>query len=131
MSRELWPPGVSRMTDIADSIRLVGARRDMGRRGYFFYNDTEERSVHVGGFGRWDPNKSYVRHYANWLELSFIAIKSEGLDKWQAEKELKICEGKLERCRKHGEFELGRVLQQVLSLKRQWERHDVPDRWSK
>lgn len=101
----------------------------MGDRGYYFYNDTEPR---MGFRGRkdFDPNQMYIRHYANWLELTFIARKTEGADRFQAEKELIICERKLEYWRKKHGWIWEEVSQGVMLLKRNWEVTGIPDRWS-
>lgn len=104
----------------------------MGSKGYYFYNDTEEKSVNTFyGRGAGDPNKGYVRHYRNWIELQFIYEASEGIDKFQANKELGLCEEKLERLSKRPGFVLALCLPEIQKIKRDWQKSDVPDRWSR
>lgn len=105
----------------------------MGRKGYYIYNDTEGRSVLARGYGfkSGDPNPKYLWHYRNWLELSFIAKSVEApIDRRQAEKELAICEEKLERCAKRPGFALSSILLEIQKAKRDWGKTDIPDRWS-
>lgn len=103
----------------------------MGNRGFYFYNDTEERSVNTFYGKPGDPNKGYIRHYRNWIELQFIYGASEGLDRFQANKELKLCEDKLERISKKPGFVLRECLPEIQKIKRDWQKSDVPDRWSR
>lgn len=109
----------------------------MGKTGYYYYNDTEEKSVFAGGWGgvkAGNPNTKYVWHYRNWLELQFIARttkeRGEILNARQAEKELLICEEKLERTSKRPGFVLEECMLGIQKAKREWERTEVPDRWS-
>lgn len=100
-------------------------------RGYFIYPTDEQRSVNTGFFRAGDPNRGYVVHYRNYLELAFICRNTDGLDRRQAETELKTCEEKLERLSKRPGFSLQTVLPQIQKHKRDWQATDIPDRWSK
>jgi hypothetical protein len=104
----------------------------MGQRGYFIYNDTEVRTGGFGGLGNIRANPQYVRHYGNYLELTFMlrATTSAG-EKLQIGKELEICERKLEYWGKKHDFVFAEALPEIMKLKRNWEVVDVPDRWSK
>lgn len=99
--------------------------------GYFVYNENEVHVRRAGGFRIGDPNPKYVLHYGNWLYLTFITSRTQGLDRFQAEKELILCEKKLDWWSKRPGFELVLCLPKVLELKRQWEVTGVPDRWSR
>lgn len=102
-------------------------------RGYFIY-PTDEKSAYTGGFfrGQPDPHRSYVLHYGHFLELSFIARNTTGLDHFQAEKELQEkCIPKLERLFKRTDFNLKTVLPEIMKLKQDWNATDIPDRWSR
>lgn len=105
----------------------------MGRSGYFIYNETEERSVYTGGFGaNPNPARQFVKHYANWLELSFIAkAEPSFVGRIQAEKELKICEDKLDRWSRRKDFIMEEALPEVVKLRKAWNQEGVPDRWCK
>ncbi len=99
-------------------------------RGYFFYPTDEQKSVNTGFFRAGDPNKGYITHYGHYLELSFICRNTDGLDRRQAETELKTCEDKLERLSKRPGFQLSSILLNIQKLKRDWEVSEIPDRWS-
>ncbi len=101
----------------------------MGDKGYYIYNDTEPKrafSVRI----EFNPNVMYVRHYGNYLELSFICERTEGLNRFQAEKELAICEKKLAYWKKMAGWSMRECGPMIQKVKRQWERLEIPDRWS-
>lgn len=102
----------------------------MGQNGYFIYNDTEPKRAFSGGSGKFDPNVMYCRHYENYVELSFICSRTEGLDRFQAEKELAICEKKLAYWKKMAGWSMRECGPMIQQAKRLWERLEIPDRWS-
>jgi hypothetical protein len=51
-----------------------------------------------------DGTKAYLRHYDNKLYLAFIAKNGSQTERWQAEKELVICERKMRFWEKHPNF---------------------------
>lgn len=102
----------------------------MASRGSYFYDDPEKRPPARHGFKLGDPNPKYCQHYANYLELRFIESRTQGADKWQATKELSLCEKKLEWWSKRPGFSLEVCLPEIQKLKRQWEVSNIPDRWS-
>ncbi|WP_276122650.1 hypothetical protein [Pararhizobium qamdonense] len=53
---------------------------------------------------RMDGTKAYLRHFENKLYLTFIAANGTRDEKWQAEKELKICERSLTFWEKHPNY---------------------------
>lgn len=100
-------------------------------KGYFIYTDTEVKTGRFGGISNIDANKQYVRHYGNWLELSFMALATENwIERAQLEKELGICVRKLEYWAKKDDFQLKACLTEIALLKKNWNRVDTPDRWS-
>lgn len=100
-------------------------------KGYYFYADPELRQPIRGPIRAGNPNVKYLQHYANYLELKFIVSRTDGLDKFQANKELEICETKLEWWSKRPGFSLKECLPEITKLKRMWEMSDTPDRWSR
>lgn len=52
-----------------------------------------------------DGTKAFLRHFENKLYLNFIATSGTQMERWQAEKELKVCERKLAFWEKHPNFE--------------------------
>jgi hypothetical protein len=64
---------------------------------HILYNDDDRGPFNPATVGRIDPTSAYLRHYSNMLYLSFIAAKSQDwAEKRQAEKEIKICQRKLD-----------------------------------
>ncbi|TDW20479.1 hypothetical protein EV128_125109 [Rhizobium azibense] len=62
-----------------------------------------------GGFSnisinRMDGTKQYLKHYENKLILCFFAKHGTQIERWQAEKELVVCERKLTFWEKHPNF---------------------------
>jgi hypothetical protein len=51
-----------------------------------------------------DGTKAYLRHYGNKRALTFFAERGSPVERWQAEKELVICERKLKFWEKHPNF---------------------------
>ncbi len=51
-----------------------------------------------------DGTKQYLKHFENKLYLTFIASSGTQGEKWQAEKELVICERKMKFWEKHPNF---------------------------
>ena len=85
---------------------------------YFIYSDKKE--PYTGGRMP-HPNNAYVRHYGNLMELQRLCSMSEGLYKWQAEKELRICQDKLAWWEKRPGFDWAVVRPQCEKLKKLWE----------
>ena len=99
--------------------------------GYFFFPDNEQKQPFGGGIRLPPANKKFVALFRIWLELQFISKRSEGLDKFQAEKELKICEKKMDWWYKRYDFDLKSCLPEIQKAKREWEMINIPDRWTR
>ena len=89
----------------------------------FFYSDTKEKFT--GNPSRiWEMNgtKVYVSHYSNLLYLQFVANNplASFIERQQAEKEIKLCEKKLEWWKRHPNFDQVEALREVEKLKKQW-----------
>lgn len=69
-----------------------------------------------------NATNAYLRHYENQLYLKFIANNpgADRVEKAQAEKELKICERKMEYWRRQPTFEQSIASTQAMELKRNW-----------
>jgi len=85
---------------------------------------SEER--HEGGaptvpYERWNAVKHYLKHYANYLYLDFIAKASkDGRERAQARKEMAICEKKMAYWKRHPRYDQAEVTKGVQELKAQW-----------
>ncbi len=71
-------------------------------------------------YDRINANKSWLKHYENWLYLDFIARKGDRKEKDQARSELIICERKMTWNEKHPNFDWVVVIPEKLKLQRQW-----------
>lgn len=85
---------------------------------YFIYSDKKEPFDPSRGMPH--PNKAYVRHYGFLMELERACQVSQGLYKWQAEKELRICQDKLSWWEKRPGFDWDVVRPQCEALKKLW-----------
>lgn len=90
----------------------------------FFYSETKQ--PFSGSPSRvWEMNgtKVYLTHYSNLLYLQFVANNPRATfqERSQAEKEIKICEKKLEWWLRHPNFDQDEALREVAKLKSQWE----------
>lgn len=101
----------------------------MGQTGYYIYNETEPKRPFSDRMD-FDPNVMYLRHYANYLELAFICRSTSGSNRFQAERELGICEKKLEYWKKMSGWAMSECSLEIQRLKRMWEVSAVQDRWS-
>jgi hypothetical protein len=83
----------------------------------------EETEIRRGGFSihNMDPHKHYLRHYNNLLYLTFIQQRGTLLERFQATKELKICERKLKFWSHHPEFKLATVEPELIKAKGLWQ----------
>jgi hypothetical protein len=69
-----------------------------------------------------DATKCYLNHYGNKLYLSFVAKNGTQNEKWQAEKELIICERKLKYWERHRNFIGSAAVAGMEKLNKQWRR---------
>lgn len=85
------------------------------------YDDTEPHTHFRGFKGTPNPHKNYVRHLGNWFYLKFVLTKTASLiDKFQATKELAICERKLDYWYRQPTFDPKEVEPEVRNLKSTW-----------
>ena len=88
----------------------------------FIYSDTAPKSGAMTPYHKQNADRGYLTHYANYLYLSFILNQSDSLaEKHQAQKELTICERKLNWWAKHANFNSDYVIAEVGKMKREWE----------
>lgn len=70
---------------------------------------------------RIDPQRAYLKHYENYLFLSFVHQNStDRIEVWQAGKELKICERKLEFWKRKPGWDATTVGRECEKLKAPW-----------
>src|SRR5262245_26528812 len=63
---------------------------------FLVYDENEPKPKHgFKGNANADPHKAYIKHLANWFFLKFTYINGSLTDKFQATKELVLCERKL------------------------------------
>lgn len=94
----------------------------------FVYSDTEERKA-FGMRGTVDPHKPYLKHAANWFFLRLIYSNGSVLDKFQATKELAICDRKLEYWSRKPNFDPTAVEEELRKLKKEWNLEFHPNRY--
>lgn len=86
---------------------------------HILYNDDERGPFRPELVSRLDPTAIYLHHYKNMLFLSFIATASDQWqEKRQAEKEIKICQRKLDYWYRLADIE--RLTRGTDKLKKQW-----------
>jgi hypothetical protein len=85
------------------------------------YNEDEPQGEFKGYMVRVDPTKAYLKHYENYLYLQFIAMNTaDRVERYQANKELKICERKLEHWKKNPSFNQAYATEKSAELKKLW-----------
>jgi hypothetical protein len=84
--------------------------------------DDPEPHTHFRGFrGTPNPHKNYVKHVQNWFYLKFVLSKTPSItDKFQATKELAICERKLDYWYRQPSFDPKEVEKDLRDLKATW-----------
>jgi hypothetical protein len=71
----------------------------------FIYSDTEVNTGTYRHNPNADANSQYAKHLENYFYLRFILMNSDDFkEKAQANKELSICQRKLDFWRRHGNF---------------------------
>jgi hypothetical protein len=84
------------------------------------YDESARGNFSNVSIGRMDGTKAYLRHFENKLYLGFIAKNGTRDEKWQAEKELAICERKLSFWEKHPNFVADTAKREMEKLKKNW-----------
>ena len=88
----------------------------------YFYSDTEPK----GSFGGFktppNPNVMWLRHYANYIELSWMQASPllSHVERRQVSKELEICDRKLKYWYQKDEWNLGECQAEIDRLKTLW-----------
>jgi hypothetical protein len=67
-----------------------------------------------------DGTKAYLKHFENQLYLSFMAKHGSRDERWQAERELVICERKMRYWEKHPRFIGEDARRGMEALKKNW-----------
>lgn len=86
-----------------------------------FYSDNAGPSDFQGDVWRLNGTKGYLRHYSNYLTLSFLAKATKDRRERQTlEKELLICQRKLDWWRRHPNYVDADVQRGIEALKKDW-----------
>ena len=73
-----------------------------------------------------DAVGSYLKHYENYMYLNFLAKNSDRpVERYQANKELQICERKMLHWRRHRNWNLERAEQGIALIKKKWRQKEV------
>ena len=98
----------------------------------FIYSDNEKRgSFNFGAISKMDPTELYCSHLGNWFYLKFILMNSKVLvEISQANKELTICERKLEFWKRQPGFDSVSAQTENAALKKKWNMIQVVDIFS-
>lgn len=92
---------------------------------HFFYADSPDRTPYRGPpISSLDPNRGYVRHYENYLFLRLVQRNGTPAERWQASKEIEVCQQKLDWWRHRGGWSLQETTKLCAQLRRDWQ---VPD----
>lgn len=86
------------------------------------YNENEPRNFSGGvNIYAMNPHKPFEKHLRNWFYLDFIAKNSDDFkEKGQAEKELVICQRKIDYWKKHPNFERSEEERITNLVKKEW-----------
>ncbi len=90
------------------------------------YDESVRTGINNTSISQANSTNAYLRHYANKLYLSFIASNGTRDERWQAERELVICERKLRFWERHPNFvaELARIGMEKLN--KEWNQKGRP-----
>lgn len=69
---------------------------------------------------RADPVKAMMKHYSNYLYLTFMLENGNMTEKHEASKELVICERKMNYWKRQPHFSTEEAARQILALKKDW-----------
>lgn len=86
----------------------------------FFYSDTAPRSAIQIDVWKMDGTKAYLRHFDNFLFLSFMALNGDRLEKRKAEEELIICKRKLKFWTQHPNYVEATVKEEKEKKIKEW-----------
>jgi hypothetical protein len=86
------------------------------------YDDTSVKPPYRGGpIADKNPLPPYLRHYGNLLYLKFIQARGTKEERYQATKEIRICERKLAFWSRHPKWEAAQAASAVFELKASWQ----------
>lgn len=88
----------------------------------FIYSETREKPTFFTPYHKMNATKGYLNHYGNFLYLRFILYneRSTAAEKRQANREILICERKLNWWAKHPNLDKQAVEEGKFKLKQQW-----------
>jgi len=84
------------------------------------YDDSVKGDFGGVDLSKINATKCFLKHFSNKLYLSFIAANGSLPERFQAEKELKICERKLKYWEKHRNFVVAEAVKGMEKLKKEW-----------
>ncbi|PZR92305.1 MAG: hypothetical protein DI537_14065 [Stutzerimonas stutzeri] len=89
----------------------------------FFYSDSTSGGQSTVNVWKMNGTKGYLRHYENYLFLSFVMNNplASRVERAQATKELAICEKKLAFWRRHPLYVHEDAMKGVNDLKQNWQ----------
>lgn len=85
----------------------------------FFYDDDEPRGEFNPGV-RINPTRQYIKHYENQMFLQLVLMNGQRLEKYQARKEMAICERKLLYWQNRPGFDQDDATQACNEIKKRW-----------
>ncbi|MBA8881650.1 hypothetical protein [Phyllobacterium myrsinacearum] len=83
--------------------------------------DENNKSDFTGSIDRINGTNAYLRHYANYLYLTFILANGTRVEKQDASKELIICERKMKFWQRHPRYVHEDAMRGIEQLKRDWD----------
>lgn len=86
----------------------------------YFYSETAPRTASNVNVWNMNGSKAYLRHFDNYLFLDFIAKNGSRAERASVEKEILICQKKLEFWEKHPNFDPAYVATEKAARIRQW-----------
>jgi hypothetical protein len=88
----------------------------------YFYSDTEVKTDFRGFKTPPDSNKMWLRHYANYIELSWMGAQPSlsHMERRQVEKELRICQKKLDYWYRKDDWSVKNCQSEIDRLKGLW-----------
>ena len=84
------------------------------------YDDSVRSGGNPVDYYKLNAVNGYLRHYENKLYLAFMAKNGDRNERWQAEKELLVCERKLKWWENHPNFVAAEVQRGVEKLNKGW-----------
>ena len=89
---------------------------------FIVYSDNRDPNPSKVNVWEMDGTKAYLGHFDNLLYLEFMAERGTIQEKFQAEKELKVCHRKLDFWKKHPNYDADKALRGTEEIKKKWNR---------